>query len=155
MMPPTGTLCHQIPGRARVRIPSCRGDRSFFLRAEEVLRGCEGVSAVETNPYTGSVLVHHAVAADTIWRCAQEAGLFRLERDTGALGQASEQPQWAAAPVALLEQAANRATGLQGLLFLAFVMLAIWQTAEGNVMAPAVTLLWYAAQVMRAGDQPA
>lgn len=147
-MLPTGTLSHQISGRARVRVSALRGDLGFFAHVQERLSACEGVSSVLTNAQTASVLIHHTGAPETIWDFAQSAGLFQIRRDTG-LAMASGQAEWTTDLLRLLGHGESGTVSLQGLLFFALVVLAIWQAAEGNVMAPAVTLLWYALHVMQ------
>lgn len=52
-------VCHSTPIRTRLAILSQKGDRDFFARISHSLQDCPGVSAVETNALTGSVVMHH------------------------------------------------------------------------------------------------
>jgi hypothetical protein len=72
-------LVHATRGRARVRLPSAKGDTAFFRRLEEELRRCAGVTGVKVNAKTGSVLVRHGGDLDVVARHARAQGLFELE----------------------------------------------------------------------------
>jgi hypothetical protein len=81
----SATLVHATRGRARLRLPSAKGDAAFFRRLEEELRNCVGVTDVKVNARTGSVLVRHGGDLDVVARHARAHGLFDLrereERD--------------------------------------------------------------------------
>jgi len=53
------TYLHAIDGRLRVRLPELRGDRRAAARLRRELRALSGVSTVDANPLTGSVLVEY------------------------------------------------------------------------------------------------
>lgn len=78
-------LIHATRGRARLPLPSAKGDAAFFRRLEEELRKCAGVTDVKVNARTGSGLVRHGSDLDVVARHARAHGLFELrereERD--------------------------------------------------------------------------
>jgi len=53
------TYLHAIDGRIRVRFPELRGNRRASARLRKDLRGLSGVTKVEGNPLTGSLLVEY------------------------------------------------------------------------------------------------
>jgi hypothetical protein len=123
-------LTHDAPGRVRYRIAARRGDPAFFARIGKELLKCEMVQTVEINPLTGSILVLHAAQPAEITHYAEQHGLFRLGGEP--LVPSADKP----APDAL------------GLLPPLFIGLGLYQLLQGNVLAPAVTLFWYAFSLM-------
>lgn len=84
-MSAAAVIVHATRGRARLRLPSAKGDAAFFRRLEEELRKCAGVTDVKVNARTGSVLVRHGGDLDVVARHARAQGLFELrEQDEQA-----------------------------------------------------------------------
>jgi len=52
-------LVHRTSSRIRVRIPARRNDHAYFRQLQQRLIGSLGVTAVEVNPLTASVLIEH------------------------------------------------------------------------------------------------
>jgi copper chaperone CopZ len=85
------TYLHALDGRVRVRLSRIRGDRRTAARLRAKLRALSGVTAVDANPLTGSVLVEYdsaRLAADDIFdlldveppvKEAQEGALLKRE----------------------------------------------------------------------------
>jgi copper chaperone CopZ len=64
------TYLHALDGRIRVRFPEIRGNRRAAARLRQELRALPGVSKVDANPLTGSVLVEYdseRLSADEIF----------------------------------------------------------------------------------------
>ena len=72
-------VVHATVGRARLRLPSMKGDERFFARVREELRQLPSVRDVHVNALTGSVLVRHDGDFDAIARDAHERDLFDVE----------------------------------------------------------------------------
>jgi Heavy metal associated domain 2 len=144
---PEAYLCHLTPQRARIRIPSRRGNRKFFINLANVLEGCPGVQAIDLNPSTGSVLLinQEGIAFDRISGYAQEKQLFRLA-SPGPMMQAIMND------VRRLDGAIRSLTGeeidLASVGFATLAGMGLYQLARGQILAPAVTVLWYAASVL-------
>lgn len=161
-------LVHQTPGRLRIRIPDRRGDRDFFDVVAHVLEACEGVTAVTANPLTGSIVVCHTGPLETIIDHARAFGVSpppglppessvpaggkqqtpgRQDRGHPKLGQ--DDPG-----AALPANRAPRSTGvtLSQAIAAAFAGFGLVQLAEGNIFAPALSLFWYAAQILETGQ---
>lgn len=99
MRPPLAVVVHRAPGRLRLRVPARRGDTDFLGKIGNALRERPGVSAVEVNPLTGSLLVRFtgderqllaAVPAiglrlgDIVEAAAEEAEAHRAATPTGS-----------------------------------------------------------------------
>ncbi len=144
MRPADAQVCHQIPGRFRVKVPGRRRDEVYFLNARECILRCEGVISVATQPLTASLLIRHAGNIGAIVRYAQEQGLFRL------VGNAAPTPVQAGLPGARQSldddspPLESGALNVDGVLVAMLAGLGIYQALRGDIMAPAITLFWYA-----------
>lgn len=145
-MMPEARVVHSTIRRLRVRIPSKKGNGSYFSQIRERMAECPGVEGVEVNPLTGSTLILHHTKAATIADYAARNDLFRFK-------------PWKTAGKSLFEsveeilEIANRrlrrVTGgeldMPSLFFAALVISGIYQIARGNMGAPAwYTAFWYA-----------
>jgi len=142
-------VVHATPGRTRLRVPSRRSDGEYFARVHAVLSEVPGVAAVEVTPETGSILIRHDAPLSAITAQAVERHLFafRARNGQGAPGveqmsfsfpfqAAREWPTWPV-PGAGLPLATMSAMLLLGL--------GVSQLFRGQVLPPAITLLWYGA----------
>lgn len=136
-------IIHSLPGRTRLRVLEKRRDEAFFADTIRNLTHCPGVASVETNTLTGSVLIHHDVPWDVLAsQIEQRAGLvIEMPREASLAHHVAQGLETA-------NQDLNKVSGgkldWNTLLFLGLTGLAIQQAIEGNIMAPAVSLLWYA-----------
>jgi hypothetical protein len=146
LMLPAAQLRHRIPGRVRIKIQAKRGDVAYFTQVRERLSGFAGIHSLETNPITGSLLIQHAVDLESVARFAEEQDLFRLT--TFYPPATVPIKYWINNNLRELDRGLRYLSGevidLASLIFLALFGLAIQQALEGNVMAPAITLFWYA-----------
>jgi hypothetical protein len=148
---PKASLVHRMPGRARFRIDRKRNDNGYFDSVADRLRATPGVTGVETNPNTGSVLVHHEGPLD---------GILDEMLGNSELGQLVEfaltTPPVARrlkSEITVLDNTVQRWSGGDldlgmaasfGLLGLAAVQLFVGLQVSG-----AVSLAWYAAELVR------
>ena len=134
---PNATITHATAGRARFRITARRGDRDYFRRLAVELADCDGVLRVDASAKTGSVLLRHRSDLPTIARFAAEHDLFAVaDRAHQTSSDAANVVVSSAARIAGTPRLAS-ATLLAGLGAL--------QVMRGQILAPAVTLFWYAA----------
>jgi hypothetical protein len=127
----------------RLRVPSRRGDRAFFLAVEAQLRGLPGIRQLRTNWRTGGILVlqegnHTASLADA----ARERGLFDI-RPQGTTDRArprsgSVRPWRDPLPA----------------LAVGFAGLGAYQAVRGRLFGNAVSSLWHAYRLHRARESP-
>jgi hypothetical protein len=126
----------------RLKADSVRGETMRFGEIVRAIEAVPGVTNVVANPLTASVLVHHGRDAASLLEDFARAGM------TVPAGSATVSRLGAYDAQAALDAMRGAAAGIgpqyRILLFLGLIALAIQQAAEGHVLAPAATLLWYA-----------
>jgi hypothetical protein len=134
-------LVHSVPGRVRLKIPSARGDHTYFEELGELLRQTEGVIGVLINVATGSVLIGHQWDSDQpLADLGRSSQLFEL--DSAALD-----PLWQRAAECLqhthlrLSRLTRGELGIRSTLLLSLVAMGLVQSLRGQMMGPASTLL--------------
>ncbi|MGB5622498.1 MAG: hypothetical protein WBN65_08395 [Gammaproteobacteria bacterium] len=141
-MLPEARLVHAIPGRMRLRLPAMRGDDPYFHSLREALLEQAPGAEVSVSPGTASLLVEDTgLRPRDLARLAREHGWFTLIRKPGTR---PDRPTSSARLTDLLD--ASRATPS---LVAILVALAILQVARGQVMVPALSLLWIAFELVR------
>lgn len=152
---PEARITHTISGRLRIKIPSKKGNNSYFESLEQKLSGCNGVQGVKTNAVTAGVLLLHDADIKGISKFAEENRLFMVK----SLG--SERTLLVDRIRNSFEDLNRRTKNLTGgeldvasAVFVSLVSLSIYQIARGNFFAPAwYTSLWYAVNmVFRSSD---
>lgn len=134
---PGAYVAHSVGGRTRLRVARRRGDARYFETVHERLSRCDGVTAVEANPLTASILVHHANGLDALARYAEDAELFSLQQDPEA--NAAGVPD----PDVLTWPGPDVVSDPRFLLFIIMTGLGLVQLWRGSVMPAAVSLFWY------------
>lgn len=148
----TAYLAHEIPGRLRLKIPEKRGDTAYFARLAEQVTQCPGVLDAAGKAHTGSLLVLHSSGTSTadIAAYAKRSGLFSLTAKPTVFPQTLLQHATAGANI--LDRGLSAAScgflDLPSALLLTLVVLAIRQAAQGQVLIPAFSLLWYALELV-------
>ncbi|MDD3652486.1 hypothetical protein [Immundisolibacter sp.] len=139
---------HASPGRLRLRVASRRGQADYFETVRSHLAAEPAVRAVQVDPRTGSVLLLLHAPTDTaaLLRRAAQHGLFTVV----APPSAQDSPELPA-PLRALGRLAEPGTAGGGLLALTLLAGAAVQGWRGQVAAPAITLTWYALQLLRGG----
>lgn len=148
-MPPDAEVVHRIAGRTRLRIAGKRNDAAYFSQLIEQIRACPRVREATANPLTGSLLIRYDEPFELVAGFAQQRQLFRL---AGPQPSATLKARTAAGfeeASRNLEAVTGGELDLDGMLILGLTGLAIHQAIEGNIMAPAVTLMWYALNAAR------
>jgi Heavy metal associated domain 2 len=141
-MIPDAHVSHRTAHRLRIKIPSKRGDVSYFSTLQESLSGCPGVGEIRVNSRTGSALISHECERKTLAEFAREKDLFRLKRSVrprkSLFGNVADTFQ-------AYNQDLKKVTGgevdIPSLIFLSLIVSGIWQIARGNLAMPA----WYTA----------
>lgn len=177
-------LTHQIPGRARLKVPARRRDRRFFDEVAKGFSSCPGVSAVEADPRTASLLVRHTSPWEAIVDSARRSGLLagpgRPVAPAAPIGSIAVPPESAGTPgvpAAVPEpeppapwagrqvpdrqgpgRPAGRPAGQMDLrrpLALLFFVGGVVQLFRGQILLPAIALFWYAFDLWRTANAPA
>ncbi|MGO9567981.1 MAG: HMA2 domain-containing protein [Desulfomonilaceae bacterium] len=141
-MIPDAHVSHGMARRLRIKIPSKRGEVSYFSTLRERLSGCPGVGEIRVNPQTGSALISYECQRKTIVEFAREHNLFLLKRSAprrkSLFGNVADTFQG-------YNQSLKHLTGgevdIPSLIFVSLVTSGIWQIARGNLAMPA----WYTA----------
>lgn len=145
-MMPQAREVHATSRRLRLRIPSKKGDGSYFSLIKERLAECPGVESAEVNPLTGSTLILHHTDAATIADYATRNDLFRFKPWKGSRKTLFESVEDILDD---LNRRLRRVTGgefdIPSLFFLVLLISGIYQIARGNIGAPAwYSAFWYA-----------
>jgi len=157
-------VVHATSGRARLRLPSVKGDAGFFARVRDELRRFAPVEDVHVNARTGSVLVRHSGAFDAVARHAHESDLFDVEEQRETSDGAPPSPTAARATVHVraflvradetIRRQTNGAVDLRLVTFAALLGGSAYQLARGNFLPAGGTMLAEAMNVLfdRAGS---
>ena len=83
-------IAHHIPGRLRFQVPDLKGKPQQLAPIAQSLRKAPEVLMCETNPLTGSILVHYRPTAydwfvSMLTEFAREKALFHLPGDPSAI----------------------------------------------------------------------
>ena len=157
-MIPVADVCHEMLHRLRVKIPSKKGNASYFSTMRERMSECPGVKKVDVNPQTGSALIVHDCEAKTIFQYARKQGLFAREQTSRA-----HKPIFASVSDAFqsYDKSIRQMTGgeidIPSLVFVGLMISGVYQIAKGNLVMPAwYTAFYYALQVFSKGhlDEP-
>lgn len=148
-------VVHSVPGRTRLRVHNRKHDKQFFQEIATRLDRFPQVKSVETDPLTGSVLMHHTGPAFELLLAAAEAGLGQLV-DFEPPAPVARQLR---AEVALFDEIIRRTSSgqldLSTLAMFGLFTLAGIQFVQGSQPIIAVTLAWYGAELLRRWEEPA
>jgi copper chaperone CopZ len=74
---------HYVPGRLRIQTPFIHGNPQNATIFEKNVQGLEGITLVETNPVTGSALIHfdeNKIKHEQIIAFLENEGYFILSK---------------------------------------------------------------------------
>ncbi len=131
-MIPAAHIEHQLPGRARLRVPSKRGEVPFFEKVVRELSQHPAVHELTATPLTGSIMLQYAEPLRAITAAACDQNLFKTDRPQPEPGKPNKAGRVSKAPVLTN----GLATGLSGL--------SLFQAVQGNVLGSAVESFWHA-----------
>jgi len=142
-------IVHQIPGRVRLRIRDKRQDPAYFEALCRQLQPLDCLEDVRVNSNTGSIILRHA---ETPY-AEVETELRQLRLFEIAEGPEPETP--ALRPLQsglskldqLIREESLGVANLRTIVIVAAVLLAIRQFRRGNLLGPAVPLLWNALEL--------
>lgn len=144
---PGAYICHQSPGRLRIKITSRKGNAAYFDKLQETLVRFQAVDRLEVNVLTGSVLiVDEHIDVDDVANYANAQQLFDLT------DQNDSQSPMTTQLVSRLENVNTTirrlTTGemdLAGILLLLLLISGLTELLRGNIrMPPWYTAFWYA-----------
>lgn len=138
-------IVHLTKTRMRVRIPGRRKDISYFLDLYEALRQIDGVTDIEINPSTASVLLHYSgettrAVVDSLMRI----GLLPKE-------EKPRSPLPVLGPIELFfNEHQSAATDARTVLLTFMIGIAIHQALRGKILVPVLSALWYGYDLLAA-----
>lgn len=145
-MAETVTLVHRLPGRVRLRIAGKRGNTDYFKKLSQECGRLEMVSRVKANSDTGSLVVEFT---DTIEHLLEQMQNFDLDIENAQTGNGIRMPLSSSEELPSLNLVTGRDINLMFMAGSVFAVLGIVQAARGNILAPSLTLLWYAVDAYR------
>ena len=142
-------VAHCVPGRVRLKLPRGRVEGVQLESIAHAIEQLPGVQRATANPLTASLLILHDGPAHELFKALNEAGL--AVSFNGAASPTHEGDPGRLLLGVLLGRGkpAAPAAPPYDLMVLLLAGLAVRQAAAGHFMAPAVTLLWYAFQLLR------
>lgn len=148
----TAYVSHAAPGRARIKIPERRGNGLFFARLERDLLLCPAIASIQVNHRAGSALVTFGAAGnlETVSRYARQRKLFKLEETPPPLKTLGELVADQVSQINRLVGTGTRGhIDLQTLFFFLFLVLGMQQAWRGQILQPAIPLLWRALEILK------
>jgi hypothetical protein len=123
---------HQLPGRVRLRVPSKRGDVSYFERAVKELSRHPAVLELAASPLTGCITLVHSDPLQAILDAAANLILFEMGelKPSVKAGEAKRAARL------------SRDAGLAGHVAAGLTGMSLFQAARGNVVGNAVENFW-------------
>lgn len=148
MLPPAH-ISHRIRGRTRIKIPSKKGDRQYWLTLKERFSGFPGVETTETNPLTGSVLFIHTSEVGALTGHALANNLFILRQADSSPAGLQQRVSGAFRNInSQLKTATGGEIDIGGLAFLVLLGFGVYQISIGNLTAlPWYAAFWYALNI--------
>jgi hypothetical protein len=148
-------VVHSLRGRTRLRIPERRGDHAFFGEIEKRLLDCAGVSGVDSNPLTGSVLVHHTIDIESLIMQAAAGGLGELVELTLSSPPLARRVR---AEVVAIDKAVRQLTAgeldLTTVASIGLLAMAGIQLVRGQQPVLVASLAWYASELLHRWEEP-
>jgi hypothetical protein len=145
-MIPEAYIVHKVNDRLRIKVPSKRGDKSFFASVEKKFSEQSGGETVVVNPDTASVLFLGRFTAKHIAEVAQQSELFKLETKTRRRETllSGVKDTFRTADKSLLKITGGE-LDIPSVVFLGLITHGIYQFARGNFTGPPwYTAFWYA-----------
>jgi hypothetical protein len=143
-------VAHQIEGRTRLRVVVRPVEPLDLEDLAERLVGLPGIEAVDARP-TGSLVIEHPeVEWEDIADALLASGAELVAAPQAAAGRNALTPLASGIHRGsdLLREATAGGVDLRTLSFVLLVVLGIRQMMRGQVMVPAISLLWWAFEVL-------
>ncbi|WP_119165861.1 hypothetical protein [Algihabitans albus] len=131
--PPEASVAHSSRGRLRLKVPARRGDLAFFAELGGKLAAAPAVREVETNARTAGILIKHDSSGEALLAWAGDHNLLTPSGQlfTPHRQRPAAEPNW------------------RTLVVLVVLLLAVTQLLRGQILGPATTLAFMAAQIAR------
>lgn len=150
-IPPSAHLLHQTRRRMRLKVPSRRHDTAFFKRLEQQLAAIPKIEAAIMTPATASVLLSFAEGEGDSVAAALDAleSISLAKPEHNGTGLSDDRTNDDTEPPSQ-QAAAGGTVDRRALAFTVLVLLLLRQLLRGGWLAPALALLWFLFEVLRA-----
>lgn len=143
---PEAILSHKINNRARLKIPSKKGDSNYFKAIMQKLSEIKEIKSIEINPIAGSILIKHTTDIEKIAEFARKSSMFSLIHNKT---KPTDLHNVTSKAFKAMNKKVQGFTGgsfdIADAAFLSLLGLGIYQISKGNFAAPAwYTAFWYA-----------
>ena len=155
-MLPEAYVIHQTPNRLRIKIPSKKGDVSFFSFLKDHLARYPGIEEVHVNPLTGSLLLLHRLEPALIAELQASNPLFQFQLSRRNHATLHEK---IADSFSCLNDHLKVSTGgevdIPSLALLGLLGMGLYELCMGNFLIPAwYTAFWYASSIIAGARSP-
>ena len=145
MIIPHADLVHRSRGRLRLRIPSKRQDLGYFVELYEEVRQLPGIVDLVINPKTASVLlIYEEEQHNELSTALSTTGLFMLEPTNQGPGTPALNPVIDTGGRVSAQAAVN---DMRVIVFLIMLGVSVHQLLRGQIFAPVLTTLIFAADL--------
>ncbi len=148
-MIPEAHIVHRSSRRLRLKMPVKKYREDYLKALPEKLAGCPGISEIEINPVTGSVLVKHDGNTKDIIDFVRSKGIFTIKFSSVRPPSVHQSITSVYRNLdGLVQSFSNGSTNAGGLAFLGLIAFGAIQIGKGNFAAPAwYTVFWYAMNI--------
>lgn len=150
---PSAYVAHSVASRVRLHIPAKKGDALYFSGLAAALKSVGGINAVRVNAVAASVLILHSEECNlkSIAEFARRHRQFNLQsnplKPQRTLGElVADQIQQTDR---LIATGSRGHLDAQSIFFLLFLGLGLSQLWRGQIMQPAIPLLWRAWEILK------
>lgn len=155
---PEAFVTHQMAGRVRIKIPSCKNNQAYFTQLLSILTQLHGVTEVKANPQTASILLLGRFELARLTALAKEQGLFEIKQlpvnTKSKKSVAIRLKNTACAINKGLSKATDGAVDLPSIFSVSLLTMGAIQILSGNFGMPAwYTAFWYASDLLRKTDE--
>lgn len=150
-MKPHAYLTHAAPGRCRIKIPDKRRDTAYFEAMEPDLINVSGVKRVTVNTLTASVLIQyreHELPLPALKSHLENLSHFELGPEPKPVAVWEDASRQLTSIDSFLKESSAGQIDFRSVLFITFILLAVRQMQQGNILGSASHFLWYAAQLV-------
>lgn len=143
-------IAHQTPGRVRLQVPERRGDNAFFDEVSRRITESGLVHSVRVNPVTGSIVLEFDGQPEQQLAKLGAAMPFEIEMAPAGQAQRAALPE----PARPFKLVSDREINPMLMASTLFAAVGVVQAIRGQLLVPALTAFWYAANAFRMAETP-
>lgn len=154
---PDAFVTHQMTGRIRIKIPSCKNNQAYFAQLFSFFTQLHGVTEVRINPQTASILLLGTFEPSMPMKMAKEHALFEIKqlplKTKPQQSIAVKLKKTAGVINKGLSAATNGAVDLPSIFSVSLLTMGAIQILSGNFGLPAwYTAFWYGSDLIKKSE---